>query len=66
MPLTTSDLQHIRQIMDESIANHPRFDEMRVDITDEVSDVITGALVMIDKRFNTIEKRLNNLRIVTR
>jgi galactokinase len=73
MALTTTDIQQIRQVMDESIAHHPRFDELKSDIISELSgriaefgEVLNESLEMIDHRFDSIENRLDNLRIVSR
>lgn len=73
MALTKTDLQQIRAAVDDSIAAHPRLDEVKSEIISEVSgqiaefaEVINDALEMIDHRFDIIDNRLDNLRIVSR
>ena len=70
MSLTASDLQQIRVVMEETIATHPRFDQLKneivVEVCDQVGEVMNDALELIDRRFDVIEHRLDNLRIVTR
>ena len=61
MALTTEDLKQIRGVMDEAIAEHPRFDAMKAEIIDEVSDVIKDSMNMIDARFDRIEGRLDKI-----
>jgi hypothetical protein len=74
MALTKTDLQQIRKVMDESISEsiaiHPRFDQMETkiidELTDQMSELMTDSLELTDQRFNVIESRLSNLRIVSR
>jgi hypothetical protein len=61
MALTKQDLTQIRTVMDDAIAEHPRFDQLKTDIIDEMSDVYRDGLELIDKRFDVVEERFGRM-----
>ena len=75
MAFTNKELKQLKSVVDASIAAHPRFDQLEAKITadtavkidaavDTLTDIIKGSLDMIDDRFNQLEHRIDNLRIV--
>jgi hypothetical protein len=79
MALTKDDLKQIKGVVNEAIAEHPRFDalELKIEqsaksVIDDLSDVMQEGFTMVGDRFDIVEtrldhveKRLDNLRIAS-
>ena len=68
--LTADDLRLIRGVMDESIAEHPRFEQLKIEILDEVevrvgaaiadmSEVMQEGFTLVGERFDLVDKRFD-------
>ena len=61
MALPDIDLQKIRGVVDEAIAVHPRFDQLKHETIYELSEVYNDGLELINNRFDLVAVRLENV-----
>ena len=70
MALTKEDLRQIRGVVDESIANHPRFEELKIDLVEvieavrheivtDVCDVTLVGFTIVGERFDLVDERFD-------
>jgi archaellum component FlaC len=64
MALTKEDLRQIRGVVDESIAQHPRFDELELKIDtafDDVLEVMQEGFTMVSQKFEEVDARFDGI-----